>query len=857
MQNIRQSIAAVLALASLVVLTGCDDRVASQNGTMETTELHKQKWSYEERVAIENNATNPKTIYVKDNQVQTEVQKVQPVAAVHIREEDSRLQKLIQERDGAINLSLELEKRNKNLALQKSDLAQKIERLIGEQKQQVSLRKEKSVATEKLAMDKNTEIAKLIKERDEAINVTLKMQKEQKTLQSRLATLEEESTQKMQRAGEERTRELDKLHNDLRHMKDNVKREVEAKQSAIDKLQHTIEIQKKEKSEWEEKLSLSATSLANVKKLVVEREREIDRLMDEKKAFENSLIELKKGYDESDTKNTTQIIKLKEEITVLKKKRDEAIRLADENHRQVDRLSGDIVHLKDDLQRTIEEKERATAELKGYIASQKKGESTFKEKLALSASALLAAKSLAADKEGEAKRLAEENARTQKMFLTLKSSNEESTAKSRTKIEGLHKELETLEQKIAAAKKRSAMLEGEIGTLTKERDDAIKVTLKMKKANETLQSEKSALNRQITKLTQTKNVLQKEIESSKTLQLQSANLAKEKSGEISKIIQERDEAIKVTLKMKKANEALLLEKTALVKQIESLKGEQSQQLATWKSKLEASKTAQLDVDKTLKSRMAEIKTLTADREKVDTLMLEMKNKNETLAKELQTLKKAQTESASASKEKLTTTEAALQKSQNLVTSHEGEIAKLVAHRDKLKLQITELTKKSEMLETKTVALDKELKDLTQAQTQNASLSKEKMATAAAALLAAQQLGADRETEVNRLKEEIKTLNTKNQTALESLQIKITEWEAQVNQEMSARSNLESKLTEAKNENMRCAKKLVIGEIVDSFKLSKVEFKTGSAILTEESKLLLDNVAEIMQTHQGYAYRVQG
>jgi len=42
-----------------------------------------------------------------------------------------------------------------------------------------------------------------------------------------------------------------------------------------------------------------------------------------------------------------------------------------------------------------------------------------------------------------------------------------------------------------------------------------------------------------------------------------------------------------------------------------------------------------------------------------------------------------------------------------------------------------------------------------------------------------------------------------------------------------------------------------------FQLTKIEFQTGSAILTKRSKELLDKVSEIIKKHPEYHYIVQG
>lgn len=694
----RLSTAAVLALGGLMILTGCNDQTVQEN-SMKSSDIHTQKWSYDQRVEINNNATNPKTLYVKSNEdtaVIPEAEHIQKVAAVP--SDNGEMQRLLKERDNAVNTLYEMKKRNQNLESQKSDLRQKIERLILEQKQYESLSKEKSLSAQKFREDKNLEIEKLIYERNEAIKVTLGMKKEKEALSLKLAGLEEETTAKQQRQSEERKREVDKLTNDLGHLKDEIKREAEAKQKAIDKLALFMEEQKKQQKVLEEKLALSSSALADTKNLTDEKEREIDRLTDE------------------------------------------------------------INHMKDELQRSAQEKQSAINEFKRYMASHKEEQSTFKEKLALSASALLAAKSLATDKEADVSRLAEEKARTEKMLLALQSSSDESKTKNSEQINILEKEITVLEQNIKVAQKQRAELDGQIATLVKERDDAIKVTLKMKKENESLLANKAALNAEIEKLTLAQTALKDKMEVSKTVQLEAQNLAKGKASEIAALIKERDDAIKVTLEMKKANETLASEKSVLNAKIEKLTAEQSKSESTLQNEITTSKTALLEARKLTEAKASEIAKIT------------------------------------------------------------GQIAEQQA-------LIMELKKKNQSYETKAAELNKEIERLAQVQTEQTSLSKEKMASTAAALLAAQQLNADRDTEVNSLKKELEVLA--------------------------------QKLTQEKKANLTCAKKLVLAEIVDAFKLSKVEFKTGSAILTKESTLLLDKVADIMKTHKGYHYKVQG
>ncbi len=119
--------------------------------------------------------------------------------------------------------------------------------------------------------------------------------------------------------------------------------------------------------------------------------------------------------------------------------------------------------------------------------------------------------------------------------------------------------------------------------------------------------------------------------------------------------------------------------------------------------------------------------------------------------------------------------------------------------------------------------------LVQENTKNESIAKEKISTLAALLTEAEKSTLDKDSAI-----EILT-NERNA----AIQISM---------------GMKKKLEEGEKES---AKKLVIGNIANTFKLSKVEFKTGSAVLTDKSTQLLDKVANIMKEHTKYNYKIQG
>ena len=106
-----------------------------------------------------------------------------------------------------------------------------------------------------------------------------------------------------------------------------------------------------------------------------------------------------------------------------------------------------------------------------------------------------------------------------------------------------------------------------------------------------------------------------------------------------------------------------------------------------------------------------------------------------------------------------------------------------------------------------------------------------------------QILEDKKSEIDRLKDEITNINDKNAKAFALLQEKINEGEKI------------KKVQKLKDEDE--AKRALLQTIADKFKLSKIEFKTGSATLTNKSKELLDEVATIIKKHSDYNYNIQG
>jgi len=96
-----------------------------------------------------------------------------------------------------------------------------------------------------------------------------------------------------------------------------------------------------------------------------------------------------------------------------------------------------------------------------------------------------------------------------------------------------------------------------------------------------------------------------------------------------------------------------------------------------------------------------------------------------------------------------------------------------------------------------------------------------------------------------------------QAQLAALQKAKAELEKTLEGVKKEKATLEEKLKEAQSAVYETQKKMVLSSIMNTFQLAKIKFQTGSAILTKKSKALLDKVAKIIQEHPEYHYIVQG
>jgi len=399
-------------------------------------------------------------------------------------------------------------------------------------------------------------------------------------------------------------------------------------------------------------------------------------------------------------------------------------------------------------------------------------------------------------------------------------------------------------------------ISGDIEKLMTERDAAIRANVELKKINSDLKSQKLTLSKN-------QSSLKGKIAASAAALLAAQQLTTDKDAEIAKLISERDEAIKVTLEMKKANtefEAkasqastevtekmqalqLSIEKTEALledkkREIDKLTNDLSHmndnikretegkqkaidKLAELKDKLSTSASELITAKSLITDKEGEINSLAHERDDAIKVTLEMKKENEALNDKLNNLAQVQSESASMLKEKIGNLASLLTEAEQLNADSNANIEKLTKERDAA-IQVTMgLKKESEAFEIQK-----------QETAQNESISKEKISQLADLLSEAEKSTVDKDADIARL--------TKERDA--AIQVSM---------------GMQKKLEEGQKASTENAKKLVIDNIVSTFKLSKVEFKTGSAILTDKSTELLDRVAGIMSDHTEYNYKIQG
>jgi len=236
---------------------------------------------------------------------------------------------------------------------------------------------------------------------------------------------------------------------------------------------------------------------------------------------------------------------------------------------------------------------------------------------------------------------------------------------------------------------------------------------------------------------------------------------------------------------------------------------------------------------------SDIERLTTERDAAIRENIELKKINSDLKSQKLTLH----ENQSSSKGKIEASDTALLAAQKLIADKDAKIAKLIAERDEAIKVTLEMKKSSTDFEAQKSDLNGQLQTLMSTKSENDAVSKEKIEKLTTALSEAKKSIIEKDADIERL-------TKKKDADIERL---TKEKDAAIQASMG----MQKKLQEGEKVSNENAKKLILDNIANTFKLSKIEFKTGSAILTDKSTGLLDKVAEIMNDHTEYNYKIQG
>ena len=608
------------------------------------------------------------------------------------------------------------------------------------------------------------------------------------------------------------------------------------------------------------KIVASATALLAAQQLAADKDAKIEKLMAERDEAIRATLEMKKANSELEAKASQSSTEVTEKMQALQLSIEKTEALLEDKKREIDKLTNDLSHMSDNIKQETEGRQKAIDKL-----------SELKDKLSTSASELITAKSLATDKAAEIAKLITERDEAIKVTLEMKKENEElndklnNLAQVQSESSSISKEkISNLAALLTEAEQLTVDRDITIKNLIKEKDEAIQVTMDMKKDYET---QKLALNEKIAVSDSALKDAQK--------------LMADRDAEIAKLIAERDEAIKVTLEMKKASADFEAQKSDLDGKLQTLMSTQSENYAVSKEKIS-----------NLAALLTEAEQLTVDRD--ITIKNLIKEKDEAIQVTMDMKKDYETQKL-ALNEKIAVSDSALKDAQKLMADRDAEIAKLIAERDEAIKVTLEMKKASADFEAQKSDLDGKLQTLMSTQSENDAVSKEKIEKLATALSEADKSILERDEEIEKLTKERDaaiqvTMGLKKESeAFETQKQETTQNESILKEKISRLADLlseaekstidkdadierltkerdaaiqvsmgmQKKLEEGKKASNENAKKLVIDNIVSTFKLSKVEFKTGSAILTDKSTGLLDRVAEIMNNHTEYNYKIQG
>ena len=478
-----------------------------------------------------------------------------------------------------------------------------------------------------------------------------------------------------------------------------------------------------------------------------------------------------------------------------------------------------------------------------------------------------------------------ENIKLENIIKDLKNEQVSLNSKYESLIEDNKKANIAWEKKLEESKNKLLVIKD----LTGERDEAIRLTLKMKKDGQNLEDKiKELTKQQNANSTSLKEKIA--LSAAALLAAQQLTASKESESEGLKTKLSKLQNIQEDSKLQQEKLSILIgELSEKDKELENLKGklnteedslkEQNKEIRHYKNTNEQTIN---ELNRLKQDQEEKIKTLVAEKEEAIKITLQMKKKIETLEASVENYETTNKDAESNNTD-LTT------KIKTLETSIESYEA---TNKDSMSKN-TELTNKIEKLETsiescetankdsmsKNTDLTNKIKELTKSQNENSSSLKGKIALSAAALLTAQQLTASKNSEIEEVKAQLSKLQKTSKTSQEELDVLKTSCGEKDSQLSKIKDNLEKANQEKEDivkqkdsavdelnqlkqkllniDKEKSEKELVLKNIVDTFKLSKVEFKTSSSILTDESKKLLDKVSKIMINNSQYHFKIQG
>ena len=261
------------------------------------------------------------------------------------------------------------------------------------------------------------------------------------------------------------------------------------------------------------------------------------------------------------------------------------------------------------------------------------------------------------------------------------------------------------------------------------------------------------------------------------------------------------------------------------KKIESSYASEKQEmqgLLSIKESLEANLTAELEKEKLLAEENSKLKEqLEAEHNTSVSEMQGLLSTKESLEENVSKLKATNSELAGKIAELLSIVEEGTKKVEASYASEKQEIQGLLSTKKSLEANLTEELEKEKFLAEENDKLKNQLALLLEAK------AKEE----------AKQLAAQKEAEEKAAEEKAKA----EAKAKEEAERLVAQKEA----EEKAAKEEEAKAKEAEK------------KLTDAFSLTKVEFRTGSMQLTNESKKRLTKAASVMKKYEGYSYKIQG